>query len=104
MYALTSCSMNRKPRVAPRCSMFSGRPVTKLSMHTTSEPLARRKRARWEPMNPAPPVIRIRMTRRPRSGGEDRPTADGVVLEAEAPHALRLPEVAPVEDDGTAHR
>src|SRR5712691_8760633 len=97
--------MNRKPGMAPSGAMFSGCPVTKLSMQSTSQCLVRRKRARWEPMKPAPPVIRILIAPGAfRSGGKDRPTADGVILEAEPPHALRLPEISPIENGGTAHR
>ena len=69
-------------------------------MHTTSQPLARRRSQRWEPMKPAPPVTSTR-TRR-ASGGDDRLPADRVVLEAEPPHPLGLPDVAPVEDDPPA--
>src|SRR6266581_2850066 len=77
-------------------AMFSGEPVRRLSMQTTSQPCARRKSQRWDPMKPAPPVTRI-FTRAP-SGRQDGLPSDRVVLEAEAPHAVRLPEVAPVED------
>src|SRR5579859_7371636 len=39
---------------------FSGRPVAKLSMTTTSWPSASRRSTRWLPIKPAPPVTRHR--------------------------------------------
>ena len=48
-------------------------------------------------MNPAPPVTSTRIGRG-SSAGQDGLAPDGVVLEAETPHALRLVEVAGVED------
>src|SRR3990167_9442786 len=80
-------------------AMLSSEPVRRLSMQTTSQPFPRRKSQRWEPMNPAPPVTRTR-TWAP-SGRQDGLPSDRVVLESEAPHPLRLPEVAPVENHGT---
>src|SRR5713226_5771132 len=79
-------------------AMFSGEPVRRLSTQTTSQPCARRKSQRWEPRKPAPPVTRI--FTRALSGRQDGLPSDRVVLEAEAPHAVGLPEVAPVEDHG----
>src|SRR5512133_195942 len=38
--------------------MFALVPVKRLSMTVTSWPASSRRRARWEPMNPAPPVMR----------------------------------------------
>src|SRR5437868_7827191 len=102
MYDETSCSMNVKPRWRPSDAMLSGEPVMKLSTHTTSQSCSSRNRARWEPMNPAPPVIRMRIARR-RSGGVGRTAADRIVREAETAHPLGLPEVTAVEDDGLAH-
>src|SRR2546425_3032189 len=75
----------------------------KLWRQTTSRSCARRNRARCEPMKPAPPVIRTRIGADPPSGGRGRPAADRVVREAETAHALRLPEIAAVEDDRLAH-
>src|SRR2546429_9732367 len=80
--------------------MLSREPVSRLSMQTTSQPLPSRKSQRWEPMKPAPPVTRTRNGA--SSGRQDGLASDGVVLEAEPAHALRLVEVAPVEDDGAA--
>src|SRR5216683_1642522 len=77
-------------------AMFSGEPVRRLSTQTTSQPCARRKSQRWEPRKPAPPVTRI--FTRALSGRQDGLPSDRVVLEAEASHALRLPEVARVDD------
>src|SRR5215470_16502347 len=75
--------------------MLLSEPVRRLSMQTTSHSRARRNSHRWEPMKPAPPVTRTRMA----SGRDDGLAPDRVVLEAESAHALRLPEVAPVEDE-----
>src|SRR6058998_132947 len=44
--------------------MLSVVPVRRLSTQTTSQPFARKKSQRWEPMNPAPPVMRMRGGRR----------------------------------------
>src|SRR5437762_972585 len=79
-------------------AMFSSEPVRRLSMQTTSQPFPSRKSQRWEPRKPAPPVTRT--FTRALSGREDGLPSDRVVLEAEASHALRLPEIAPVEDHG----
>src|SRR6266511_1056318 len=79
-------------------AMFSSEPVRRLSMQTTSQPFPSRKSQRWEPMKPAPPVTRT--FTRALSGRQDGLPSDRVILEAEATHALRLPEVAPVEDQG----
>src|SRR5215467_2313417 len=80
--------------------MLSSEPVSRLSMQTTSHPWPSRKSQRWEPMKPAPPVTRTRTGA--SSGRQNGLASDGVVLEAEPAHALRLVEVATVEDDGTA--
>src|SRR3989442_8422893 len=80
--------------------MLSREPVSRLSMQTTSQPLPSMKSQRWEPMKPAPPVTRTRNGA--SSGRQDGLASDGVVLEAEPAHALRLVEVATVEDDGAA--
>src|SRR5262245_22515022 len=45
--------------------MFDRVPVIRLSTQITSCPSARKRSHRWEPMNPAPPVISVRMTRHP---------------------------------------
>ena len=47
--------------VSSRCTMFSRRPVKKLSRQTTLWPSARSRSQRWEPIKPAPPVTRMRM-------------------------------------------
>src|SRR2546428_4353327 len=83
-------------------AMLSVEPVTRLSMQTTSAPWARRNSERWEPMNPAPPVTSTRTAA--ASGRQDRLAPDGVVLEAETSHALRLVEVAAVEDQGPSQQ
>src|SRR5688572_8948114 len=43
--------------------MFSNRPVERLSSRMTESPRASRASARWEPMKPAPPVMRARTVR-----------------------------------------
>src|ERR1700731_550368 len=83
------------------CAMLSVEPVRRLSMQTTSQPRARRNSHRWEPMKPAPPVTRTRIGPS-SSAGQDGLAPDGVVLEAEPPHALGLIEVAGVEDQRAA--
>src|SRR5438876_11205744 len=80
--------------------MLSREPVSRLSMQTTSQPLPSRKSQRWEPMKPAPPVTRTRNGA--SSGRQDGLASDGVVLEAEPTHSLRLAEFASVDDDETA--
>ena len=42
-----------------RTAMFDRRPVAKLSSSRTSWPSPSRRAARWEPMNPPPPVTKI---------------------------------------------
>src|SRR5574341_1214297 len=63
-------------------AMLSSEPVRRLSMQTTAPPVTRTR-------TPAP------------SGRQDGLPSDRVVLEPEAAHPLRLPEVTPVEDHGT---
>src|SRR5207253_9166449 len=96
----TSCSMSEKPRREATAATFSRDPVTKSSMQTTSHPWSRKNPERCEPMNPAPPVISIRIA---GLRSEHGLAPDRVVLEAEAPHALGLPDVASVEDQRTPH-
>src|SRR5258706_14257659 len=43
------------------CAMLSGLPVMKMSMPMTSWPSLRSLSQRWDPINPAAPVIRIRV-------------------------------------------
>src|SRR5262245_36260367 len=97
--------MSEKRGWAARDRMLSGEPVMKLSAHTTVQPCSRRNSQRCEPMKPAPPGMRTRMRGRAAGalGAQDGPTADGVVLEAEATHPLRFPHVPAVEDHGPAH-
>src|SRR3546814_14191169 len=44
--------------LSKRCSTFRREPVKKLSTQMTSLPSERSRSDRWEPMKPAPPVIR----------------------------------------------
>src|SRR5574342_611548 len=98
MKFVTSYSTKMK-RGSWMCAMLSREPVSRLSMQTTSQPFPKRKSQRCEPRNPAPPVTRTRT--RARSARQDGFPSDRMVLDAEPAHALRLPEVAPVEDHGT---
>src|SRR5262245_10505247 len=52
--------MTRNLGCSTRWWMFPGRPVMKLSTQTTAWPSARNRSQRWDPMNPAPPVISVR--------------------------------------------
>src|SRR6266446_1765474 len=56
MNSVTSCWMNLKFGLPPRCEMLSTVPVTKLSMPMTLWPRARRRSVRCEPRKPAAPV------------------------------------------------
>jgi hypothetical protein len=49
--------MKEKRLSGSRAAMLSAFPVMKLSTQITSCPSARNRSQRWEPMNPAPPVI-----------------------------------------------
>src|SRR5436190_23992147 len=95
MYSVTLWRTSLNPGRAWNGATLSGDPVTKLSIQTTSQPCPRRNSQRWEPMNPAPPVTSARIA---GVGGQDGLAADRVVLEAQAPHSLGLPQVAAVED------
>src|SRR6266545_4686158 len=101
MKFVTSCRTNSK-RGSRMWAILSIEPVRRLSMQTISQPRASRKSQRWEPMKPAPPVTSTRTA--PSSDGQDGLSPDRVVLEAEAPHALRLVEVPPVENERAAHQ
>src|SRR5581483_10441449 len=100
MYSVTLWPTKVNPGLSRNAAMLSAEPVMKLSMPTTSAPPSSRNSQRWEPMKPAAPVTRTRI----RSGGQGGLAADGVVLEAEPAHPLRLPEVAPVEDQRAPQR
>src|SRR3954469_24822868 len=51
--------MARKPGWSLNRSMLDHLPVERLSMTVTLEPWRSSASARWEPINPAPPVTRI---------------------------------------------
>src|SRR5919107_166359 len=51
--------MNTKSPPA-RCAMLARSPVSRLSMPTTAQSRLRSSSARWEPMNPAAPVMTTR--------------------------------------------
>src|SRR6185503_10015332 len=57
--------------------MLSIEPVERLSRIRTSWPPSSKASVRWEPMNPAPPVMNAR-TRRVLPSGGDRPRLEGV--------------------------
>ena len=106
MYSVALRLRNVKCGSVQKPLRLSGDPVMKLSMPTTSHPRANRNSHRWDPMNPAAPVTRIRIALRHRSGGsaaEDGLAADRVVLESQAPHPLGFPQVAAVEDHRPPH-
>src|SRR5262245_4733388 len=94
--------MNEKRLLPKRCAMLSGDPVRKLSMQMTSLPSCRNRSQRCEPMNPAPPVMSTRVIVT-SARCADRRAADRQVREAMLAHDYWIVQVAPVEDDGTAH-
>src|SRR5690349_12610403 len=101
--------MNRKRRWPMTAARLSREPVMKLSMPITSQSCASRNSHRWDPMNPATPVtstriVALRLVCSARgSGGQDGLAADRVVLEPQAAHPLRLPDVAAVEEHRPPH-
>src|SRR5258708_549669 len=60
----SGCEMSwrlKTKRSLPRSSsMLPSEPVIKLSTQITSWPRSRKRSHRWEPMKPAPPVIKVR--------------------------------------------
>src|SRR4029453_14768792 len=70
-------TLTRRNRAPTRSATLSGRPVRKLSMQMTSQPSASSRRHRWDPRNPAPPVIRARGTSAAPAGGPHRPADPG---------------------------
>src|SRR5260221_4289691 len=56
MNSVTSCWMNLKLGLPPRCTMLSTEPVTKLSRPMTLWPRDRSRSVRCEPRKPAAPV------------------------------------------------
>src|SRR3989337_1963710 len=73
--------------------MFSWLPVKRLSTQMTSSPRSRKLAQRWEPIKPAPPVIRILAISPP----------DRVVDEPQPSQLRGLVNVAPVEDHRIFH-
>src|SRR5262245_59066305 len=113
MYSVALRLTNVKCGSVQKLFRLSGDPVMKLSMPTTSHPRAIMDSHRWDPMKPAAPVTRIRIAlwtsmpavgeSSPSSAGEDWRTSDRVVFEPEAPHPLRCPQIAAIEDHGSSH-
>src|SRR3954463_10506861 len=66
-----------KPGRPLRCEMLSIDPVDRLSRISTSCPFSSNASERWEPMNPAPPVINAR-TRLSFPSGNNAPRPEGV--------------------------
>src|SRR5581483_312595 len=62
MWLLMLWWMNSKRGFDRWWATFSRSPVSRLSIATTSWPSSIRRSVRWLPINPAPPVISIRMT------------------------------------------
>src|SRR4030043_1234957 len=58
----TSCLMNENFGLLDKCAKFSGLPVMKLSIPTTSCPSANNRSHKCEPKKPAAPVINILIT------------------------------------------
>src|SRR5574341_474817 len=71
--------------------MFSRAPVEILSMHTTSSPRFKKLSQRWEPIKPAPPVIRILAI----------VSANRIVGETQLPEVRGVIDVAAVKDHRT---
>src|ERR1035438_8975332 len=57
MNSVTSCWMNLKLGLPPRCEMLSTEPVTKLSRPMTLWPRDKTRSVRCEPRKPAAPVM-----------------------------------------------
>src|SRR5262245_30854906 len=95
MKRVTSCWTNENRGSARRWAMLAVDPVSRLSMQMTSWPWPSRNSERCEPMKPAPPVTRMRTG----SARDHGAAPDGVVLEPEPAHPLRLVEVAPVDEE-----
>src|SRR4030043_2296563 len=58
----TSCLINENLELLDKCAKFSGLPVMKLSIPTTSCPSSNNRSHKCEPKNPAAPVINILIT------------------------------------------
>src|SRR5437899_2287638 len=59
MNSVTSCWMNLKFGLPPRCAILSTAPVTKLSIAMTLCPRASSRSVKWEPRKPAAPVTTL---------------------------------------------
>jgi hypothetical protein len=69
--ALTSWGSYRNRSCSRSAARLSGLPVTRESTQTTSHPSATSRSQRWDPRNPAPPVIRARSNVARRGRGRD---------------------------------
>src|SRR6266480_258626 len=81
-----------------RCSMFSMAPVDRSSMIVTFSPLSAIDSARWDPMNPAPPVIRYFIAHVPPHASVFCVKGVRILDDPGLPTAPR-PYVLPVVDD-----
>src|SRR5689334_21449044 len=106
--------MKVKLRLA-RCAMLAVSPVRRLSIPTTECPRSSRASDRWEPMQPAAPVMTIRLESMPVEASDDgephdfqieadRPVFDvvGIVLDALFERCVAAPAVdlCPAGDSG----
>src|SRR5437899_4572048 len=71
------------------CAMLSVLPVSRLSTQRISKPRRRKESQRWEPMNPAPPVIRTRRGRRDPDRRERRKRDFFMIPRAPSTHGAR---------------
>ena len=76
-----------------RCSIFSRFPVMRLSMTTTSQSRSMNNSARYDPMKPAPPVIKTLLF-----GIAASPRSDTKVFKIMFRGQLHIPNVAPIEN------
>src|SRR5215471_19268239 len=85
---VTSCCIKVKLAWVMNEATFSRFPVEKLSAQITSSPRLKKLSHRWEPIKPAPPVIKTLDTASP----------DRVIGEPEPLQLPRIVEVAPIEN------
>src|SRR5258706_3404014 len=98
MCSLTFDWRNSKSGLSVRVPTLSREPVMKLSSASTRRPRPSRAWHRCEPMKPAPPETTA------RSFVVWLVAADTPIRKTEIAHALRVVDVAPVNDHGPAHR
>src|SRR2546423_2347146 len=91
---LTSAWRTSKSGLPRRWRRLSGEPVMKLWSASTRTPRSRRPEHRCEPMNPAPPETTARGLF----------AANAAISETETPQQGGVVDVAPVDDDRSAHQ